>query len=144
MAPLGLTLAQYAVLASLYGLARAGRRPSQRQLADHTGLEALYVSKLARALAGAGLIERTEDPSDSRAVQLTLTPRGRDATEAAIAVVHDLQNHLLAPLGGPGSVRRGIQQASQRLYGSLPADDLATAHRVLAAVTARANADAGL
>lgn len=42
------------------------------------------------------------------------------------------------------SVRRGIQQASQRLYGSLPAEDLATTHRILAAVTARANADVGL
>ena len=53
VAPLGLTHAQYAMVASLYGMHRTGERPSQRRLADHTGLEALYVSKLARSLGEA-------------------------------------------------------------------------------------------
>ncbi|MFD1046951.1 MarR family winged helix-turn-helix transcriptional regulator, partial [Kibdelosporangium lantanae] len=66
LAPLGLTHAQYVLLASLYGLRRAGISPSQRELADHTGLEALYVSKLARALEDDGLVERVRDPRDSR------------------------------------------------------------------------------
>lgn len=39
LAPLGLTQAQYAVLAPLGSLARGGARPSQRELADLTGLE---------------------------------------------------------------------------------------------------------
>ena len=69
VAPLGLTHAQYSLVASLYGMGRAGERPSQRRLADHTGLEALYVSKLARALEAAGLLERARDPRDPRAVQ---------------------------------------------------------------------------
>jgi hypothetical protein len=47
VAPLGLTHAQYAPVASLYGMQRAGERPSRRRLADHTGLEPLCVSKLA-------------------------------------------------------------------------------------------------
>ncbi|MGW2118457.1 MarR family winged helix-turn-helix transcriptional regulator, partial [Streptomyces zhihengii] len=54
LAPLGLTHAQYSVVATLRGLDRSGIRPSQRELADHTGLEALYVSKLARSLEAAG------------------------------------------------------------------------------------------
>lgn len=77
VAPLGLTHAQYSLVASLYGMRRVGERPSQRRLADHTGLEALYVSKLARALESAGLVERTRDPRDPRAVQLALTAEGR-------------------------------------------------------------------
>jgi hypothetical protein len=44
LAPLGLTHAQYAPLASLYGLSMAGQDPSQRELADYAGLEARYVS----------------------------------------------------------------------------------------------------
>src|SRR3954451_3783595 len=72
VAPLGLTHAQYSLMASLYGMQRDGRRPSQRQLADYTGLEALYVSKLARAPETAGLIDRTRDPVDPRAIQLSL------------------------------------------------------------------------
>ncbi|MGW1717304.1 MarR family winged helix-turn-helix transcriptional regulator, partial [Streptomyces sp. NPDC002156] len=67
VAPLGLTHAQYSLVASLYGMRRAGLRPSQRRLADHTGLEPLYVSKLARALETAGLLERARDPQDPRA-----------------------------------------------------------------------------
>ncbi|MER6158914.1 MarR family transcriptional regulator [Streptomyces sp. NPDC001868] len=107
LAPLGLTHAQYALVASLYGMHRAGRRPSQRQLADHTGLEALYVSKLARALEAAGLLERTRDPRDPRAVRLALTEQGRDVTRRAIEVVQGLMHQLLEPLGGLDGARTG-------------------------------------
>jgi hypothetical protein len=40
-----------------------------------------------------------------------------------------------------GRVRTGIDGITERLYGDLPPEDLATAHRVLAIVTARANAE---
>ncbi|NED83542.1 MarR family transcriptional regulator, partial [Streptomyces sp. SID11233] len=105
VAPLGLTHAQYVVVASLYGMGRAGERPSQRRLADHTGLEALYVSKLARALESAGLLARTRDPRDPRAVQLALTDEGRDVARRAVDVVQELHQRLLEPLGGPGTAR---------------------------------------
>ncbi|MFC8421092.1 MarR family winged helix-turn-helix transcriptional regulator [Streptomyces sp. NPDC057236] len=100
VAPLGLTHAQYSLVASLYGMHRTGDRPSQRQLADHTGLEALYVSKLARTLEAAGLVDRTRDPRDPRAVRLALTEQGRAVTRQAIEVVQDLLQQLLEPLGG--------------------------------------------
>ncbi|MGW0781644.1 MarR family winged helix-turn-helix transcriptional regulator [Streptomyces sp. NPDC002913] len=100
LAPLGLTHAQYAVVASLYGMVRTGERPSQRRLADHTGMEALYISKLARALESAGLIERTRDPRDPRAVQLALTEQGRAVARQAVEAVQDLLQQLLEPLGG--------------------------------------------
>ncbi|MFB7620694.1 MarR family winged helix-turn-helix transcriptional regulator, partial [Kitasatospora sp. NPDC056181] len=93
------------VVASLYGMQRTGERPSQRRLADHTGLEALYVSKLARALEAAGLVERTRDPRDPRAVQLALTEQGRSVTRQAIAVVQELHQQLLEPLGGVDTPR---------------------------------------
>lgn len=100
VAPLGLTHAQYSLVASLYGMHRAGRRPSQRQLADHTGLEPLYVSKLARALEAAGVVDRTRDPADPRAIRLSLTEDGREVAQRAIGVVQGLLEQLLEPLGG--------------------------------------------
>lgn len=103
--PLGLTHAQYSLVASLYGMQRGGERPSQRRLADVTGLEPLYVSKLARALEASGLIERTRDPKDPRAVQLTLTEQGGEVTGRAIKVVAKLLQQLLEPLGGLDSPR---------------------------------------
>jgi MarR family transcriptional regulator, organic hydroperoxide resistance regulator len=105
LAPLELTHAQYSLVSSLYGMQRAGERPSQRRLADHTGLEPLYVSKLARALEAAGLIERVRDPRDPRAVQLSLTEPGRDVTLRAITVVQGLLERLLEPLGGLDGAR---------------------------------------
>ncbi|WP_200308585.1 MarR family winged helix-turn-helix transcriptional regulator [Streptomyces adelaidensis] len=107
VAPLGLTHAQYSLVASLYDMHRAGQRPSQRQLADHTGLEALYVSKLARALEATGLLERTRDPRDPRAVRLALTEQGREVARRAIKVVQGLLEQLLEPLGGLDSTRTG-------------------------------------
>jgi MarR family transcriptional regulator, organic hydroperoxide resistance regulator len=121
VAPLGLTHAQYSVLASLLGMERAGQRPSQRQLADHTGLEPLYVSKLARALERAKLITRAADPADSRAVQLSLTRHGRDVVTQAVAVVAELQEQLTAPLGGTRSKRtRALVAELQKLLTPQP------------------------
>lgn len=105
LAPLGLTHAQYTVLASLHGMERAGVRPSQRELADHVGLEPIYVSKLARALEANGLLTRTEHPADTRAVQLALTDRGKEVAQQAIGIVHDLLEQLTAPFGGLKSER---------------------------------------
>lgn len=102
LGPLGLTHAQYSLLASLLDLQASGRRPSQRGLADHTGLETLYVSKLARALVAAALIERTPDPADTRALRLSLTEEGRAVTLRAVDVVRRLLDEQLAPLGGLG------------------------------------------
>ncbi|GAA0335197.1 MarR family transcriptional regulator [Actinoallomurus spadix] len=105
LAPLDLTHAQYVLLSSLFGLERAGRRPSQRELADHTGLEALYVSKLARTLEADGLIERTRDLTDTRAVRLALTDRGHEVVRPAMGLVQELLDRLLAPLGGQDDPR---------------------------------------
>ncbi|WP_326733923.1 MarR family winged helix-turn-helix transcriptional regulator [Streptomyces sp. NBC_01022] len=100
LGPLGLTHAQYSLLGSLLGMQRTGLRPSQRALADHTGLEALYVSKLARSLEAAGLVERAADPADTRAVQLSLTAEGLEVADRAVEIVRRLVDGLLAPLGG--------------------------------------------
>jgi DNA-binding MarR family transcriptional regulator len=125
VAPLGLTHAQYSVLASLTGMVRSGEHPSQRRLAEFTGMEPIYVSKLVRALERAGLIERRTDPADTRAVQLGLTPRGRAVATDAIAVVHELLERLTSPLGGlDGAGTRDFRRTLETLLSSpLPSGD---------------------
>ena len=119
LAPLGLTHAQYTLLASLYGFSRGGARPSQRELADWTGLEPIFVSKLARALEQAGLIERTGHPADLRAVQLRLTDEGAAVAERAIAIVLAFQEEFTAPIGGTQSrPARDLVRTLQTLLGS--------------------------
>jgi len=109
-----LTHAQYVVLATLYGLTLGGTRPSQRQLADATGLEAVYVSRLAKALEDGGLIERVQALTDGRAVELSLTRKGEDVVVQAIAAVRTLHDQLLVPLGGQDSERNRRFKASLR------------------------------
>ena len=103
LAPLGVTHTEYALLAYLHGLSKSGPKPSQRELADFSGLEPMHVSKLARRLERAGLIQRLENPSDPRAVQLSLTRRGAEVVTAARRIVRKLEEQRLAVLGGPSS-----------------------------------------
>jgi DNA-binding MarR family transcriptional regulator len=119
LAPLGLTHAQYTLLASLYGFSQTGAQPSQRELADWTGLEPIFVSKLARALEQAGLIKRVQHPADTRAVQLGLTDDGADIARRAIAIVRDFQEEFTAPIGGTHSQRnRDLVRTLQTLLGT--------------------------
>ncbi|MHA6627679.1 MarR family winged helix-turn-helix transcriptional regulator [Pseudonocardia sichuanensis] len=105
LAPLGLTHAQYVLLAALHGLEQAGRQPTQRELAGETGLEPLYVSKLARALEAHDLVTRRRDPDDTRAVRLTLTDQGRASVRPAMRTAQELLERLLAPIGGRHGAR---------------------------------------
>ena len=127
LGPLGLTHAQYTLLASLYGYSRSGARPSQRELADWTGLEPIFVSKLARALEQRGLLSRDTHPADPRAVQLGLTDSGAETAERAIAIVHALQEELTASIGGTrGQRARDLVSTLETLLGSNDrSDDMA-------------------
>jgi DNA-binding MarR family transcriptional regulator len=116
LAPLELTHAQYALLASLYGLTRSGARPSQRELADFSGFEAIYVSKLIRALDRDGLVKRTASPSDSRAVELELTEQGEERTRGAMSVVRSFLDEALRPIGGAdGELNRILMRTLETL-----------------------------
>lgn len=105
LAPLGLTHAQYSVLAPLYGMSAGGARPSQRELADVTGLDPVYISKLVRALEREGFLARSVRASDPRAVELTLTGRGADAVREGVGLVDALRDRLTRPLGGNEGTR---------------------------------------
>jgi DNA-binding MarR family transcriptional regulator len=121
VSPLGLTHAQYSVLASLRGMARSGVHPSQRELADHTGLDPIYISKLVRAMEDSGLIERSPDDHDARAVRLTVTTHGAGVSDRAIARVGRLMEQLTEPLGGASSEQVRQLAADLQLLIAAPA-----------------------
>jgi MarR family transcriptional regulator, organic hydroperoxide resistance regulator len=112
---LGLTHAQYSVLASLRGMARSDVGPSQRELADHTGLDPIYISKLVRTMEESGLIERSRDPHDARAVRLAVTKQGKLVADRAIAIVGRLMGQLTESLGGQSSERVREMEADLKL-----------------------------
>jgi DNA-binding MarR family transcriptional regulator len=85
-----ITLAQYRMLAVL----DAGDGPNVRDLAALLGVERSTATRMCDRLVSAGLIERTSDPSDRRAVFITLTEEGR----AVVAVVTRARRETLATL----------------------------------------------
>ena len=123
LAPLGLTQAQYAVLAPLYGMSRDGARPSQRELADLTGLDPVYVSKLVRVLERDGFVTRSVKAADPRAVELALTERGAAAVEQGVKAVYELRERLTGPLGGNDGTRTAELAAMLRDVLDAPETD---------------------
>lgn len=102
---LGLTHAEYSVLASLHALVSNGSAPTQRELADYAGLQAIYISKLVRSLEADGHISRNADVVDTRAYRLALTEAGHNTITAARDIVRELDRRLTEPLGGPEGQR---------------------------------------
>lgn len=97
---LGLQPHQQRALLALARLAPAsGIRPSR--LADHLGIAPRSTTEVADALEEAELLTRTPDPTDRRAVLLTLSDRGRQAVRAVREARRQAATHALAALS-PG------------------------------------------
>lgn len=118
--PAGLTQAQYSVLAPLYAMSRDGHRPSQRQVADLTGIDAVYVSRLVRTLERDGYVTRAVNAADTRAVELAVTEQGSAALRKATRAVSELRDRLTAPLGGNDGARTAELAAMLRELLAVP------------------------
>ena len=80
----GLTPAQHQLLLAIRG---HGAAPTVGEVADHLLLRHHSVVELVDRAERAGLVARTEDPDDHRAVRLTLTADGA-ARLGGLTVVH--------------------------------------------------------
>jgi DNA-binding MarR family transcriptional regulator len=119
-----------------------------RQLAG-TGLTEPQWVTLTMTIAGGGTVDRdqlvgrvagvlkvSEAQAQARiaelaAAQLLRAPDGEGSTVELTDAGQQLH----------GRIRAAVAQITQRLWGDLPAEDLATAGRVLSTVLARANAE---
>jgi DNA-binding MarR family transcriptional regulator len=64
-----------------------------------TGVSKQRASQLVDTLVIRGYVERTVDPDDRRRVLLTLTERGRAASEVVFATVEQIDARLVAVVG---------------------------------------------
>ena len=79
---LGLTSAQWRILASLARAELQGQEPlNQAGLADQMDMEAITLSRHIDRMVTAGLIERRANPTDRRAYHLHLTEDARPLVE---------------------------------------------------------------
>jgi MarR family transcriptional regulator for hemolysin len=90
----GLTDATWRPLLHLY---RLGDGIRQKDLAASVGIEGPSIVRLLDTLVAKGLVERSEDVTDRRAKQLSLTPDGQLLVARIREIVLSLENELLAP-----------------------------------------------
>lgn len=105
--PLGLTEASWLALVSL---ARAREPMRQKDLAAALSLDSSSVVRLLDNLQAAGFIDRNAHEDDRRAYTVVLTAQGQETERQVQAVA---------------------EQVRRKILGSVPAEDLAVAHRVL-------------
>jgi DNA-binding MarR family transcriptional regulator len=100
LAPLDLTYAQFTLLAGIWWLRRevGGTSPSQRDLADHTGISPMMTSQVLRRLETAGFVERLPDRDDTRVRRLTLTSSGAALARKAVATVDEADRSFFAEI----------------------------------------------
>ncbi len=92
--PFDLTPMQYAVL----GAVRARPNMDQISLAGAAALDRSNVARICSALEQRGLLRRTPDPDDRRALLVALTEDGRALLDRAEPAVQAVQRDLLMPL----------------------------------------------
>src|SRR6266702_3815550 len=101
LAPLGGSLSMYLVLrhAAEAPAGNGGIELSQRELAEHMGIEGPTMVRHLDRLEGEGLIERRRDPRDRRVTRITVTPRGGKVLRGLEAVAHAMDAEIKAFLG---------------------------------------------
>jgi DNA-binding MarR family transcriptional regulator len=111
--PMGLTHPQYLVMLALWEQAPL----KVAELAQRLSLEPATLSPLLKRLEATGMITRDRDPHDERALAVSLTAKGANAREQALAVPPAIVNRLGMPLeeleGLRDSLTRLIEAATK-------------------------------
>lgn len=98
LATLGLTHAQFVILASVGWLTRNGKEVTQIELARHCGTDVNMTSQVLRTLERHGYIERKQRPGDSRSKLPQVTKKGSRTIEKAIPLVEGVDQQFFSNL----------------------------------------------
>jgi len=77
---LGFSMPQFFMLIQVFYKKQCGIS----DLSGHMEITTAAASQMVEKLVQSGLLERTEDPNDRRAKQVTLSPKGRELIESSI------------------------------------------------------------
>jgi len=123
--PLGLTHAQFVLLATLAWHARPAGCITQVELASLAQTDVMMTSNVLRTLEKKGLILRNPHPVDTRAKSLSVTETGRSLVAKAIQVVEKIDADFFHPLHGElASFNRFLQTLISANQGTPQAEDL--------------------
>lgn len=105
----GLTQTQFAALAKLFEVGPC----SQNHLGRLIFLDAATIKGVVDRLGVRGFVTALADPKDRRRRAVALTERGRDVTQAAMAVAAEITAATLAPL--TAQERRAVCELLKKL-----------------------------
>jgi DNA-binding MarR family transcriptional regulator len=106
--PLGLSHAQFVLLAGVTWLADRDAPVSQVRLAKHTRMDQMMTSQVVRTLQQKKLIRRVPHPADARANALLPTAAGRRLVRQAIYVVERTDQEFFGALGNDVGRMNGL------------------------------------
>jgi DNA-binding MarR family transcriptional regulator len=122
VAPYGLTTLQYTTLSVLH---RHGAPLSNAQLARRAYMTPQSMSEVIDALQDKGLIKRNPHPNHGRLLPARMTARGRRVLAACEEAVDELEDVMLAGLGGDEreAFLRALKSAVRALGAGFPHDE---------------------
>lgn len=106
--PLGLTHAQFVLLAVAGWLGRDGAPVTQARVAAQAAFDPMMTSQVLRTLERRGLLRRAPHPTDTRARHVSPTARGRALLPEAIRAVEAADRAFFAR---DGALERPLREA---------------------------------
>lgn len=94
----GLTHVQFVLLTATEWLNGTGLSATQSNVAKFAHTDVMMTSQVVRTLEGKGMVVVEENPSDSRAHLLRVTPAGRRLVGRALKLVEDADGAFFGPL----------------------------------------------
>jgi DNA-binding MarR family transcriptional regulator len=99
LSPVRVTAPQFFVISALlHARTHGARKPTQKELADRTGIDVNTTSQIIRGLERRGIIIREPHPRDSRAIVLSLTGTGLELAKHCTSEARALNRRYFASI----------------------------------------------
>ena len=89
-----ITHTQYVILAVIFHLDKSGEKTTQKNISNISMIDTMTISKTVRLMQTKKLIERKEDPQDSRAKIIEITIKGTGILEKATPAVEAIDKNF--------------------------------------------------
>ena len=89
-----ITHTQYVILAVIFHLDKSSEKATQKTISNISMIDTMTISKTVRLMQVKNLIERIEDPQDSRAKIIKITIKGIEILEKAIPAIESIDKNF--------------------------------------------------
>ena len=94
----GITQTQYAIMASLRWFEEQGEPTTQAHVVEHAKIEKMTLSKAVRKLEEADILLRKQSSTDSRAINIRFTAKGKRLIEKAVVAIEKADDEFFSCL----------------------------------------------